>query len=73
MAETQAMAQFVEENASNIGDARAFRTELQRPAIRIEEGRPIKKGIRFHDLRIDAREEGHRDRVLPERLAEDVI
>jgi hypothetical protein len=45
MAETQTMAEFVEENASNIGDARAFRTELQRPAIRIEGGRPIKKGI----------------------------
>jgi hypothetical protein len=67
------MAQFVKENAPNIGDARAVRTELQGPAIRIEGGRPIKKGIRFHDLRIDAREEGHRDRVFPKRLAEDVI
>jgi hypothetical protein len=73
MSESEAVSNLVQKNAANIGDCRAMRDELERTAIGIEDGRPIKERVSLDHVRAGHRIVSYRQRARPEGSAENTV
>src|SRR5205814_10071271 len=73
MSETERVPHLMKKNAANIRDRGAMRYELQRAAIRVENGGAVKERVGFNHAPAGAGVIGHRERARAEGLTENRI